>query len=90
MAVWVNGFVAYYKIFGGQNGVFTAQLIKYEGSPDSEPPREFLLHKEGRHWTDDDTSQDLLNDLGKAIEIQMYGIEQVSNPRNYNHGRPRW
>jgi len=32
---------------------------------------------------------DLLDEIGKAIEIQLYGIEQASNPRRYDQGRPR-
>jgi hypothetical protein len=55
-----------------------------------EPPQTFPLHKEGRHWIDDNTNQDLLDELGKAIEIQVFGTEQVSNPRRSSeHGRPR-
>lgn len=90
VAVWYKGFLAHYKVSGGSLGVFTAELIKYNGPSEISPPVEFPLHKEGRHWMDDHTNQDLLDELGKAIEIQAYGPEQVSNPRNYNHGRPRW
>jgi hypothetical protein len=90
VAVWYKGSLAQYKISsGGSNGFFNAELIRFDGSAEGSPPREFALHKEGRHWTDDDTSQDLLDDLGKAIEIQLYGSEQSSNPRRYDNGRPR-
>ena len=88
VAVWYRGSLALYKISGGDNGVFNAELIKYNGPAEGGPPREFPLHKEGRHWIDDDTNQDLLDDLGKAIEIQTYP-EQISNPRRYDSGRPR-
>ena len=89
VAVWYKGSLALYKISGGDNGVFNAELIKYNGSSDGAPPKEFLLRKEGRHWMDDDTNQDLLDDLGKAIEIQTFGPDQMANPRRYDSGRPR-
>jgi hypothetical protein len=95
VAVWFKGFLAHYKISGGRDGVFTAELLKYNGAIETSPPNEFPLHKEGRHWIDDDTNQDLLDELGKAIEIQVYGAEQISNPRRRSdhgmgdHGRPR-
>ena len=89
VAVWYKGFLAQYKVYGGRDGVFNAELIRYDGAEVGGPPREFSLHKEGRHWSDDDTNQDLLDELGKAIEIQLYGTEQLSNPKRYNQGRPR-
>lgn len=95
VAVWFRGFLAQYKITGGHDGFFKAELIKYNGAPEASPPNEFPLHKEGRHWFDDDTNQELLDELGKAIEIQVYDIEQTSNPRRSSntgrsdHERPR-
>jgi hypothetical protein len=89
VAVWYKGFLAQYKVSGGSDGVFNAELIRYDGFDEGSPPKQFPLHKEGRHWTDDDTNRDLLDDLGKAIEIQLYGTEQVANPRRYDNGRPR-
>ena len=87
VAVWYKGFLAQYKVSGGRDGIFNAELVRYDGEEGS-PPREFPLHKDGRHWSDDDTNQDLLDDLGKAIEIQLYGTEYFSNPRRYDNGRP--
>ena len=88
VAVWYRGSLAHYKVTGGRDGVFTAELIKYNGPTETKPPDEFPLHKEGRHWIDDTTNQDLLDELGKAIEIQVYGWEQISNPRRrYDDGR---
>jgi len=88
VAVWYKGFLAQYKVSGGRDGIFNAELLRYDGFQEGSPPREFHLHKEGRHWADDDTNQDLLDELGKAIEIQLYDIEETSNPRKYEQGRP--
>jgi hypothetical protein len=89
VAVWFKGSLALYKVSGGNEGTFNAELIKFNGPSEGGPPKEFPLHKEGRHWIDDDVNQDLLDELGKAIEIQVFGTEQISNPRTYNSGRPR-
>jgi hypothetical protein len=76
VAVWYKGSLALYKVSGGNEGTFNAELVKFDGPSDGGPPREFSLHKEGRHWQDD-----LLDELGKAIEIQVFGTEQGGNPR---------
>jgi hypothetical protein len=89
VAAWFKGCLALYKISGGNEGTFNAELIKFDGPSEAGPPREFPLHKEGRHWIDDETNQELLDELGKAIEIQVFGTEQISNPRRYDSGRTR-
>jgi hypothetical protein len=89
VAAWYKGSLALYKVSGGNEGVFNAELVKFDGPSEAGPPKEFSLHKEGRHWQDDDINQDLLDELGKAIEIQVFGTEQSGNPRNYHSGRPR-
>lgn len=89
VAVWYRGSLALYKISGGGEGIFNAELVKFNGPCEASPPQEFPLHKEGRHWADDDTNQDLLDELGKAIEIQVFGVGQASNPRrSSDYGRP--
>lgn len=96
VAVWFKGCLAHYKITGGRDGFFKAELIKYNGALEAGPPDEFPLHKEGRHWFDDDTNQELLDELGKAIEIQVHDAEQISNlrrnsnPGRSDHERPRF
>lgn len=87
VAVWFRGSLALYKISGGNNGIFNAELIKFNGPSEGGPPKEFPLSKEGRHWVDDDTNQDLLDELGKAIEIQAFGTEHVSGPQRRFRGR---
>jgi hypothetical protein len=87
VAVWYKGALAIYKISGGDDGIFNAELVKYDGTSEASPPTEFPLYKEGRHWSDDDTNQDLLDDLGKAIEIKNVTPDKVSNPWVYNSGR---
>ena len=90
VAVWFNGFLAHYKVSGGNSGVFSAELIKFNGPKETSPLDKFPLHKEGRHWIDDTTNQDLLDELGNAIEIQIYGPDKISNPlRSSAHRRAR-
>lgn len=89
VAVWYKGSLAIYKISGGRNGLFNAELLKYDGPEGARPPIEFGLCKEGRHWRNEETNQDLLDELGKAIEIKTFGPDQNSNPRFYDSGRQR-
>jgi hypothetical protein len=50
---------------------YKARLLKYNGRADNIPPQEFHLQKEGRHWSqDDDAEQELVDELGYAIEMQ--------------------
>ena len=86
VAVWINRSLAQYKISGGRGGIFTAELVKYDGPMEKQPPREFLLHKEGRHWIDDDTNQDLLDELGRAIELQINDPLEIANLRRQDYG----
>lgn len=68
VAVFYEGQLAWYNVKGGKNGNFIARLCKYKGLADRQPPFELSLHKEGRHWNNGGTNQDLLDDIGNAIE----------------------
>ena len=46
VAVWFKGSLALYKVSGGNEGTFNAELIKFNGPSESGPPKEFPLHKE--------------------------------------------
>jgi hypothetical protein len=68
ISVLYKGFLAHFTITKIKDGVFTAHLLKYQGHIVNEPPQEFTLQKEGRHWCNANTNQDLLDDVGFAIE----------------------
>lgn len=86
VAVFHEGAVAHYDVSEDREGQYKARLLKYNGSPQSEPPREFLLCKKGRHWNDEGIEQNLADDIGYAIEIQ---IRSADGPVYYNRDRKR-
>jgi hypothetical protein len=75
IAVFHEGAVAHYNVSEEGNGNFKARLLKYSGRPENDPPREFLLHKEGRHWADHNVRQNIVDDIGQAIELQIRNID---------------
>jgi hypothetical protein len=68
VAVLYEGKIAHYSIQQGKNACFTARLLRYNGNSSVAPPSTIELCKEGRHWQDDDADQNLVDDIGLAIE----------------------
>ena len=62
--------LAHYDVEIGENGLCTAHLAQYKGSPDHTPPQQITLHKEGRHWVGDINLASLSDDIGYAIEMK--------------------
>jgi hypothetical protein len=58
----------HYKVFPEADGIFQAQLIRYEGCPTEEPPMELTLVKSFRRWTGSVNDSELLNGLGEVID----------------------
>jgi hypothetical protein len=67
VAVLYEGKIAHYRILNGKNACFVARLLRYKGNSIA-PPSTIELCKEGRHWKDDDADQNLVDDIGLAIE----------------------
>lgn len=88
VAVFHKGAIAHYNVSEEGNGSFKARLLKYSGSPENDPPREFLLHKEGRHWADDIAGQDIVDDIGQAIEFQIRNINSPVSSRSSERNDP--
>jgi hypothetical protein len=68
VAVLYEGKIAYYRILNGKNASFVARLLRYKGNNIVAPPSEIELCKEGRRWQDDNADQNLVDDIGLAIE----------------------
>lgn len=62
--------LAHYDVEIGDNGLCTAHLAQYKGSPEHTPPQQINLHKEGRHWVGDVNIASLSDDIGYAIEMK--------------------
>lgn len=69
IAVLHQGALAHYQITRLENGTYQARLHKYSGNKNDGPPSEFELRKVGRHWEDGGFDQELIDEVGKAIEL---------------------
>lgn len=74
VTVWYEGALAFFSVAQKQDGSLIAHLLKYTGNPQCSPPAELQLHKEGRHWANHSTLQDLADDIGYAIEAQKKDV----------------
>jgi hypothetical protein len=68
VVVFYKGSPAHYNICMQKNGSFIARLLKYNGKSEKEPPQKFTLHKIGRKWVDQQADEELVEDVGQAIE----------------------
>jgi hypothetical protein len=71
-----EGSLAQYHIRQYKNGQFVARLLSYNGAKEDTPPEELEIHKEGRHWEDQGADQNLVDELGLAIESETRLPEQ--------------
>jgi hypothetical protein len=62
---------AYYEVVHHDSGIYHARLIKYEGSSDTTPPECVTLVKSVSRWTGSHHEQELLDELGSAIEFMQ-------------------
>ncbi len=63
-----DGGEAHYIVSPASNGIYQAQLIDFKGASNIQPPPEVILVKGYRQWSGSYDRQDLLNQLGEAIE----------------------
>ena len=66
--VQFEGGVAHYHIYPESNGIYQARLLRYDGHSTKAPPAEVILVRGYRQWSGSYERQDLLNEIGKAIE----------------------
>ena len=78
--VQFNGGLAYYSVSPESHGIYQARLLRYEGCSDRVPPTEVILVKGYRQWSGSYERQDLLNQIGKAIESRA----RTGNPSENN------
>lgn len=67
-AVQFEDGVAHYHIYPENNGIYQARLLRFEGSSLKLPPPEVILVRGYRQWSGSYERQDLLNEIGSAIE----------------------
>lgn len=70
-AVLHDGKLAHYEVQIENNGVCTARLADYKGSPEHTPPDRITLTREGRNWVSNVADRTLVDDLGYAVENKV-------------------
>lgn len=59
---------ACFKIKKGKEGIFTANLVNYDGEHTQAPPEGIILVRGIRYWTGSVEDETLLSELGKFID----------------------
>jgi hypothetical protein len=77
--------LAHYYIIQEAAGVYLASLEHYEGQHSDEPPHRIMLVKGIRRWTGSIEHQEILDELGLAIEANL--IRERSKNRIHENTR---
>lgn len=70
--------VAHYSIIQEAAGVYLASLESFEGPPSEAPPTRIMLVRGIRRWIGSFEHQEILNELGHAIESNL-NLEVLNN-----------
>ena len=65
-----EGALAQYSFTENDEGVYILWLRKYKAEEGKQPPAMFIIRKEGRRWHSEGHPQELIDDIGYAIEQQ--------------------
>ena len=66
-----RGALAHYGVTQENEGIFLAQLIRYDGRPDHAPPVKITLVKGLSHWSGSSERDELVDDLGEIIDNKL-------------------
>lgn len=90
IVVFHQGALAHYHVEQQEAGGYLARLQNYKGDNHNLPPQQFELRLVGRHWEDDGMDQELINEIGKAIELthRKDGPVDHDRARNWGSGDP--
>ena len=72
---------AHYKIITDRSGIYYARLLKYEGPSGITPPEDVVLVKGVRRWNGSYDVQELIDELGRAIDSRPRRGGSPSSPR---------
>ena len=78
ISVDYQGYPATYKVMPEQKNIYLAELLDYFGCWDFNPPPEKITLTQGvRHWIGSIDNQNLIGDLGLAIEVKMASSDYI-------------
>lgn len=74
-----RGALAHYGVTQENEGIFQAQLIRYDGRPDHAPPVKITLVKGLNNWSGSSEKEELVDEIGEIIDNKMkHTTTQVS------------
>lgn len=74
-----QGALVHYSLSPDSHGIYNARLIKCVGQPKSSPPEAVILVRGYRRWTGSFDRQELIDELGDAIDQR---VTSRTLPRN--------
>lgn len=74
---------AHYQISPETIGICEARLLKYEGKSQNSPPPQILLLKSFRHWVGSSDEQNLMDELGYALDNNHRNRDDTSPESRY-------
>ena len=91
--VKIDDAVAHFSLSPSMGGVYHAELVRFEGSPERMPPSRIMLVRGIRNWTGSCDRTELLEELGQIIDnvindAPMFQKEAGSGSRVKKSGSP--
>ncbi len=77
-----KGALAHYNVSPGNEGIYQAQLIRYDGKPDQVPPKQITLVRGLDHWSGSSDKQDLIDKIGEVIERRIKHYDPLFSKKN--------
>ena len=66
-----RGALAHYGVTQENEGIYQAQLIRYDGRPDHAPPVKITLVKGPNHWSGSSEREELVDEIGEIIDNKV-------------------
>ena len=66
-----RGALAHYGVAQENEGIYQAQLIRYDGRPDHAPPVKITLVKGLNHWSGSSEREELVDEIGEIIDNKL-------------------
>ena len=91
-----RGALAHYGVAQENEGIYQAQLIRYDGRPDHAPPVKITLVKGLNHWSGSSEREELVDEIGEIIDNKLKQASTLpvdtqavnSVTREDNHSKP--
>jgi len=83
ITIYHEGAIAHYNVAKQTDGTFKARLLQYSGANQNKPPSVLELQRQGSHWNkNENTYENLVEELGTCIQMQESDFDALSYPLN--------